>query len=48
MRMRAIWSHIPWKDENPECHIESSEQEIGNQIENEPIQTRLLTTGVMN
>jgi hypothetical protein len=25
-----------------------SEQEIGNQIENEPIQTRLLTTGVMN
>ncbi|OQE28241.1 hypothetical protein PENFLA_c005G00690 [Penicillium flavigenum] len=43
MRIRAIWSHLPWKDENPECPIEFSEQEIGDQIENEPMWDNLNT-----
>ncbi|KAJ6179468.1 serine/threonine protein kinase [Penicillium mononematosum] len=43
MRIRAIWSHIPWKDESPECPIEFSGQEIGDQIENEPMWDNLNT-----
>ena len=37
MRMRDIWLHVPGRDENFECPIGFSEQEISEQTENEPM-----------
>lgn len=37
MRMRDIWIHVPGKDENFECPIGFSEQELKEQTENEPM-----------
>ncbi|KAJ5198536.1 serine/threonine protein kinase, partial [Penicillium cinerascens] len=37
MRMRDIWQHVPGKDEQHECSIAFSKQEIKEQTENEPM-----------
>ncbi|CAG8180908.1 unnamed protein product [Penicillium salamii] len=37
MRMCQIWPHVPRKDENTECPIQFSEQEVKEHIENEPM-----------
>ncbi|KAI2669763.1 hypothetical protein CBS147355_9688 [Penicillium roqueforti] len=37
MRMREIWRHVPGKDENTECPIQFSEQEVREHNETEPM-----------